>query len=69
MSKNTTKKKSVDTDVHQFGFDFILTGDADLDSIEEAIADRLDDIPGIEVVGNAGLTGGRWTRKEYGIEE
>ena len=69
MAKNTTKKKSVDTDVHQFGFDFILTGDADLASIEEAIADRLYDIPGIQVVGNPGLTGGRWTRKDYGMED
>jgi hypothetical protein len=59
----------IDSRVHQFGFDFIVTENISIKEIESRIINQLcmAGIEGIEVVGNPGLTGASWSKPEYGL--
>ena len=59
----------VESRVHQFSFDFIVTENISIKEIEQRIINQLCmvGIDGVEVVGNPGLTDTSWTKSEYGL--
>ena len=60
-------KQQNDGRVHQYSFDFIITGNASLKDIEKRITKELGLVDGISVVGNPGLQDASWTPGEYGL--